>query len=302
MKTHRYLVVWLLSICLVTACALAEANPASKFPPPSVVVTDDKQAETRNPSSTALPSRPHITATITNLASTASPEPTNAPTEAPEVCTPLEDIPLSQLLDTIVNPYSPPPPGSDDPHQGVDFADLYGTERIAIPGRQVNAVLSGKVVLVITDRFPYGNAVMVETGIPDIPIDFLSALPTPAPTPERKAALSCPEDIPNPTMDETQRSLYLLYAHLQDPPTLKTGDLVSCGGKIGSIGSSGNALNPHLHLEARLGLSGQGFPSMAHYDSRATPEEMHAYCLWRISGIFQLVDPHTILDISLTDR
>ncbi len=93
----------------------------------------------------------------------------------------------------IVNPFAPPPYGSDDPHQGVDFAELFGTQRIAIPGRQVNAVLSGRVAAVISDRFPYGNAVIVETLIRDLPTGATAGLPTPAPTPQRKAALTCPE-------------------------------------------------------------------------------------------------------------
>ena len=64
-----------------------------------------------------------------------------------------------------------------------------------------------------------------------------------------------------------------------------------CGQAIGSVGMSGNALNPHLHLEVRVGPAGIRLESMAHYDTSATAQEMANYCRWRVSGLFQLVDP-----------
>ena len=67
---------------------------------------------------------------------------------------------------------------------------------------------------------------------------------------------------------------------------------------------SGNALNPHLHLEARVGPAGTRLDSMAHYDSSASPAEMAAYCLWRVSGAFQRINPLQLLlynsSVSLT--
>ena len=58
---------------------------------------------------------------------------------------------------------------------------------------------------------------------------------------------------------------------------------------------SGNALNPHLHIEARIGPSDASFSSLAHYDASATIEEMQNYCLWRISGLFRVLDPLQVL-------
>jgi murein DD-endopeptidase MepM/ murein hydrolase activator NlpD len=91
------------------------------------------------------------------------------------------------------------------------------------------------------------------------------------------------------------RSLYVLYAHLQEPPSLKLSDAINCGRELGAIGDSGNALNPHLHVEVRIGPTGAKFPGMAHYDTSATSEEMANYCLWRVSGLFQLLDPMPLL-------
>jgi murein DD-endopeptidase MepM/ murein hydrolase activator NlpD len=265
---------------LITACSSGSTPVGTTSPASTETAT---QAGSSTPQPTRLEPSPAVTETVT---STLPP-----PTPTKEVCSPLAEIPLSQLQEMIVNPFAPPPSGSDDPHQGVDFGELFGTQRIAVPGRQVNAVLPGTVAALINDRFPYGNAVIVETWIGDLPAWAAADLPTAAPTPQRKAALTCPKVHPTPAVDSDQQSLYLLYAHMQETPELRVGDNLTCGQKIGAIGSSGNALNPHLHLEARVGPSGAVFPGMSHYDSRATPEEMSAYCLWRTSGHFQLVDP-----------
>jgi hypothetical protein len=45
----------------------------------------------------------------------------------------------------------------------------------------------------------------------------------------------------------------------------------------------------------RLGPAGVRFSSLAHYDASATIEEMFNYCTWRVSGLFQLVDPMLLL-------
>jgi murein DD-endopeptidase MepM/ murein hydrolase activator NlpD len=284
MKRHKHLIVFLLIIFLTSACMPVEPSPS---PGASTAVPTQTMTGTAFPTRTLQVNQFDPSATTTQRVSTTQ-------TPIPPisgVCSPLLEVPISQLDEIIVNPFSPPPPGSDDPHQGVDFADLYGTERIAVSGRGVQAVLSGTVAAVIVDRFPYGNAILVETMIGDLPEALAGSLPTPAPTPERRAALTCPQDVPIPDWKTDQRSLYLLYAHLLEPPVLQPGDSLTCGQDIGTIGSSGNALNPHLHLEARIGPSTARFASMAHYEARATSQEMASYCLWRTSGIFQLVDP-----------
>jgi murein DD-endopeptidase MepM/ murein hydrolase activator NlpD len=161
----------------------------------------------------------------------------------------------------------------------------------------VQAVLEGQVALVVSGRFPYGNAVLVETPLDSLPPDWLEALDLPsAPAiPQTINALTCPTPAAPVELDSEQRSLYLLYAHMLEPPSLQAGDGVSCGQVIGAIGSSGNALNPHLHLEVRVGPAGARFPGMAHYDASARPEEMSAYCQWRVSGSFVTFDPLLLL-------
>ncbi|NMB89064.1 MAG: M23 family metallopeptidase, partial [Chloroflexi bacterium] len=180
---------------------------------------------------------------------------------------------------------------------GVDLADMRGEERIAYAGLPVHLVLSGRVAGVILDRFPYGNAVLVETSLEDLPAGWAAALqlPTPAPTLETHSSLTCPSGYSPASWDASRRALYLLYAHLQAAPLVQPGESVACGQVIGAIGDSGNALAPHLHLEARLGPAGAQFASLAHYDDTASLEEMENYCTWRISQLFQLIDPFTLL-------
>ena len=160
----------------------------------------------------------------------------------------------------------------------------------------MQAALGGQVAGVIADRFPYGNAVMVETRLQDLPPGWVEALALPTALPQALSnpALTCPAAT-TPYIQEEPRSLYVLYAHLQDLPKVQPGQTLACGDELGAVGQSGNALNPHLHFEVRLGPAQARFGSLAHYDNSATPEEMGLYCLWRVSGIFQLLDPLALL-------
>ncbi len=185
--------------------------------------------------------------------------------------------------------------GSDNPHQGVDLAVVQ--DGVALSGEEVFTVLEGVVAAVISDRFPYGNALIIETLLEALPTDLLDALhlPTPMPTLAPHPSLTCPP-LPGHVMNwGVGRSLYLLYAHLRQAPQVSLGERLACGVSIGQIGQSGNALNPHLHLELRVAPSGIRFESIAHYDTRASSIEMANYCLWRVSGLFQPIDAMQLL-------
>jgi murein DD-endopeptidase MepM/ murein hydrolase activator NlpD len=262
--------------------------------PPTLLELTSGLTETITPSRTSSPT---IQATLT------IPAPTTTPTPAPMFCSPLEGIPLEELPDCITNPFLPPRPGSDDPHQGVDYSILETNANIAVAGHPVQAVLGGQVAAIICDRFPYGNAILIEIPLDTLPINWLNALqiPTPAPLQDNHSALTCPGLNLHESAGGTSgsdRSLYILYAHLKEVLTYHVRDPIQCGQTLGAIGDSGNALNPHLHLEIRVGPSGYQFTSMAHYDSSATPEEMANYCTWRVSGLFQVIDPMKLLSIS----
>lgn len=277
-----------MGVLVLSACQ-ARGELASFSPPLTEQVTPTLPAAasaTPSPSPTHLPTR-----------TSTAPPPTSTPPPAAQLCSPLEGYSLAEMPSLVSNPYNPPPPGSDDPHQGIDLADRAAGSGIALAGRQVRAVLAGSVAAVIQDRFPYGNALLVETPTEGLPADWIEALrlSEPASPWQPNPALSCPDVLPKNWGEGS--SLYLLYAHLQDAPAYQTGDIVSCGQGIGAVGESGNALNPHLHLEARLGPAGAVFSSLAHYDNRATPEEMDQYCTWRVGGIFRPVDPLKLLSL-----
>jgi murein DD-endopeptidase MepM/ murein hydrolase activator NlpD len=219
------------------------------------------------------------------------------------VCSPLEDITLEELgqPDLLKNPFDPPRPGRDDGHHGADFAYWSRGARTTMQGLPVHAVLAGRVAGVLPDRPPYGNTVIIETPLEALPEalseSLLPLLPAAQPTLTPDSSLFCP---PDPVLyDAPRRSLYLLYAHLDTPSTLQAGQNVTCGQPVGQVGTTGKSVNFHLHLETRVGPSGAAFPTMAHYETSASPEEMSAYCTWRVSGLFQLVDPMALFPAAL---
>lgn len=286
-------IIFLLVVGFVTACSnsqnktLVDASDADTTMVPRITQT---YTRTITPTISNTPT-PKLPAEFPTAARSATPFPKS------QVCSPLSGIPLEELNNQVVNKFNPPEPGSDDPHQGIDYAILDQAYQIALPGHPVQATLNGKVVAVIEDRFPYGNAVMIETNLSQLNPTMINQLilPTPGPSLLPHPSLTCPETGLLTNIHSENRSLYLLYAHLQSPPAIRVGDNVECGDIIGAIGDSGNALNPHMHLEARIGPSGFLFPGLAHYETRAKPEEMEAYCIWRVSGFFQLLDPGLIL-------
>jgi murein DD-endopeptidase MepM/ murein hydrolase activator NlpD len=159
--------------------------------------------------------------------------------------------------------------GSDERHQGVDFSHYSRKGFKTIEGEPVQAVLAGEVSAVIKDRVPYGNMVMIETSANHLPMNLRDALGV-----------------------AEGESLYILYAHLGNESKLNHGDHVECGQVIGEVGLTGyNIVNPHLHLETRLGSSGVFFESMAYYTTSATNQEMDNYRRWRMSGEFRHFDP-----------
>ena len=265
---------------LLAGCLTVRETIAS----PTQAVTLPAVQATLLPSATSMPTATAYAPTVT-------------PTPGPWLCSPLQGISLDQMGNLISNPFHPPPPGSDDPHQGVDLAIRARDSQVALAGNPVQAALPGRVAMVTRDRFPFGNAVILETPLDTLPADFWSgaAIPTPAPTLGLHSALTCPPGPPPVIPDASQRSLYVLYAHLAAPADLKPGDSQACGQVFGAVGMSGNALNPHLHFETKVGPSGLRIDSMAHYEASASLDEMRNYCLWSISGLFQLVDPLKIL-------
>lgn len=281
---------WALACCaLLAACAAA---PVSATPVPSSAIPVTKIPIPNSTEATVLPTaQPSPTPTI-------APSATPLPTRVFSLCSPLEGVSLQELPGLVAgNTYQTPMPARDSGHPGVDFAFYSHGDRKTMLGLPLLAAMNGVIAAVLPDRYPYGNAVILEVALESIPHSWQAALNWPVEsipiTPDPR--LTCPDPLILPAWNVAHRSLYLMYGHLRQPSPLKVGDAVSCGQVVGEAGTSGASVNTHLHFEARLGPSGARFSSMGHYDTHTTAEERGNYCLWRVSGWFQVIDPLPLL-------
>ena len=264
----RKLVVSVLGILLLTACASNTAEPQAS---PTIQIT--LEVKSTEPVETIPP--PTATRTPTTIIQNVdSPTPTSDATPIPslQLCSPLEIHPLEELPEIIGDPYDPPRPGREERHHGIDFGYYHYQDRDSMLGEAVQSILPGTAASVLDGQYPYGNMLIVESTRSDLPGDLLDKL----------------------ELTEEQ-SLYVLYAHLDQPPMVALGERVVACQELGVVGMSGNTDIPHLHIETRLGPAGQVFESMRFYDTSATQEELDSYVLWRTSGIFQHFDPLVIV-------
>jgi len=229
---------------------------------------------------------------------------TPIPTVLPiSIFSPLTNYSMDELVKMVSNPYNPPASGSDDPHQGVDFSVIDQSLQIALKGEDIQAVIGGSVVMSMKDRFPYGNAVLIETSYEKLPAEWIQYLEkNPTPTAFGNITpLSCPSGWDEPVETSKNLSLFVLYAHMDNEPEFEEGDIVESGDGIGKMGESGNTLAPHLHLEMRYGFSESLQGSMGHYNVNSSEDEMKNYCRWRVSGWFRTINPINLLLISTRD-
>jgi murein DD-endopeptidase MepM/ murein hydrolase activator NlpD len=278
MQRYRYFVVLFLF-------TLASCSGASVF-----------ANSTNTPTPTALPPTETLTPT---------PAPTSTPTVTPTppviVYSPLDGLDFDQLNQIISNPFKMPDPEWDDGHPGVDLAFYDFGDLKTMVGLPIHAVLGGTVAAVVDNRNPYGNMMIIETPLTTVPSGWVESVPIPtlAPTQVSNGSLTCPDSGPSPTFDTSgARSLYLLYAHMENPPQFKVGDAITADEVIGNVGDTGQSSGPHLHFETRIGPADARFTTIAHKDTSATPEEMYNYCVWRISFWFEPFDPLKLLKLS----
>jgi murein DD-endopeptidase MepM/ murein hydrolase activator NlpD len=277
------------SLLLLTACA--QASPQNPGHIPLATSTASTMAENSilTPLSATLTPDVRVNRLYVPAVSGSDPDQPTSPLSPPlmssitsdevvasspfEICSPLLSIPLEELAQVVSAPYSPPPTGSDERHQGVDFAYYHRGGRLSILGDGVQSVLAGRVAGLVIDRYPYGNTLIVETPASELP-----------------GALRETLDL------VTGESLYLLYAHMETPPNFQMGAWVEVCQLLDTVGKSGNAGVAHLHLEARLGPADSRFTSMAYYIESASDEERQAYRLWRTSGVYRSFDPLLLFD------
>jgi murein DD-endopeptidase MepM/ murein hydrolase activator NlpD len=234
--------------------------PSSPTYPPEATTTREP---TQSPTQTPLEPTHTAQATVT---------PTEELAPAFQICSPLAIYPLQELPEIISDPYRPPPPGKDARHQGVDFSHYRRGDLLTIEGVEVQSVLPGTVAVSLVDSWPYGNLLILET-----PAEWL------------------PTDLKNRLGMTEGESLYLLYAHLLEPPQFSLGDSVNACQYLDKVGKSGNAVEAHLHFETRIGPGGVVFPEMRYYRTDASDAARAAYLRWRTSGDFRHFDPMELL-------
>ncbi|KUK97579.1 MAG: hypothetical protein XE06_0342 [Anaerolineaceae bacterium 46_22] len=279
-------------------CLLIMTIFLSACQPQVVTSTALPPANTVEPTAAPLPTQ---TMSRTSQQPTQTMEMPTSTTHAFRVCCPLEEETLETLPSILVNPLVIPAFGRDDGHHGLDFSYYRRGTRESIQGIEVYAILSGTISLTLPDEIPYGNTIIIETPLSELPgplQDKLKSLYQPIPENVQYQG-ECPEISP-PTLTENL-SVYHLYAHLENSPSFQKGDLINCGVQLGTVGNSGRSSNHHLHLETRLGPSGADLGDMAFYETKYTEAQRANYCLWRMSGYFQLFDPYLIFNAWLAD-
>ena len=280
-------------LVLLTAFSALLISGCSGIPDTTGTPTPAAQIPTASVTPTATP-------VPTN---TLQPSPTTTPTFEPinRVCSPLKGIELRDLHSITSQSFAPPASYKDDGHPAVDLAFFTFKGLPTVLGHPVQSILSGTVIMVLNDRFPYGNAILIETPIELLSAELLSAISLPTPIPQDNIDLVQPcasdplfKEMPPILMSESNRSIYILYGHLLEKPEIEIGARVTCGDEIGKVGNSGNSAAEHLHLETRYGPSDAQFGVVSMYAPESTTEERYRYCIWTSSGKFQPFDPASL--------
>ncbi len=291
----RKLWFFFIGLILFSSCVPGSNQPFSPSPEPNNSSTPSPTVSISEPSTeitkTFIPSQ-----TPTPLVTAFDIQPSPSPNPNPELMihSPLKDIEIQDLHLIISNPFDMPVIGKDDGHHGVDFAFYQFKDFGNINHHPVQAIFSGKVAATTENLPPYGNMLVIESSgdILNHPYaeDLIYTLPLTEYSPSPQ--LSCPAGLTLPSnIDLSNLSVYLLYAHLEEKPRFSIGDPIFSGEEIGLVGNTGMSGNPHLHLEFRVGPANFQFDSMGHYDTSLSQEQITSYCIWRVSGWFNPMDP-----------
>ncbi len=211
----RFLALFLIFGGILAACAA----PAATRQPPTLRPTAVATAPLPTPRPTPAPPRPSPTAT-------APPPPTSAPTATPAEGALGWRFPLRRPIappgDSAIAPTYPF--GSDyhglrPLHRGVDMLNPQGTPVLAAADGVV--VFAGEDLATPVGPMAnfYGQAVVLEHHLP-----------------------------------AQAEPVFTLYGHLASI-AVRVGRTVRAGQRLGTVGSRGVAIGPHLHFEVRLGAN-----------------------------------------------
>lgn len=212
-----------------------------------------------------------------------APTPLPQPTETPAprisaVCTPLADHRIADLLLLyLTQPFIPPQGANRETgHHGLDFAYYHGGPTGGhIDGTVIESVLDAQVAGLGFNAV-YGYYLVTETPAQQLPAQLIELYEM-----------------------QPDQSLYVLYGHMQADAPFALGQPVGCGEFVGRVGDSGSRLfltDPHLHIETRVGLSGQQLSEMDYYVAEASEAQQAEYIRWRTSDDFRLADPTYLLE------
>lgn len=260
--------VLLSGLVLLSSCTNGQDESPVFYPSETPILNVIIPTSTKTPLPTGTLT-PIFTVTDTPVFDTETPIPVF------EICSPLSEQTLQEISEIVSDPYNPPPIGKDNRHQGTDLSYYRRKDRNTIEGEIVQSLFAGQVVAVVEDQPPYGNMVIVETVADDLFTEFV-----------KKYEIG------------ENESLYVLYAHFRSPPIVSLGEMINCGQPLGEVGATGyNIVNPHLHIETRIGKSRHIFiDGMAYYDTSTNEEERSSYELWRMSGEFRHFDPMSLIN------
>jgi murein DD-endopeptidase MepM/ murein hydrolase activator NlpD len=260
--------VLLSGLILLISCSHVQAES------PGIYSSETPTLKVISPTSTKVP-LPTETLTPMSTVTNTPVLDTKTPIPVFEICSPLAEQTLQEIFEIVSDPYDPPPMGKDNRHQGTDLSYYRRKDRNTIEGETVQSMFAGRVVAVVKDQLPYGNMVIIETVRNDL----------------------LPEIVEKFGFVENE-SLYVLYAHFRNPPIIGLGETINCGQPLGEVGATGyNIVNPHLHIETRIGKSRYIFlDGMAYYDTSTNENERSSYELWRMSGEFRHFDPMSLIN------
>ena len=257
--------------CFLTGCQSSDATTPDLEP--TVWKTNIPASESSRP-------LPVFSATYEPTAVMKPLPPVPLPVERPTansfgICSPLAMESIDELFEIVSDPYKPPPENrAEERHHGVDFSHYARKDVRSIEFEPAQSILDGTVAAKIVDRNPYGNMVIIESKYDIMPSDFSELIGL-----------------------DPKSSLYVLYAHLAEPSGIDLHDEIQCGQVIGEVGKTGyNIVNPHLHLEIRIGPPDIIFEEMAFYTTTASQVEMDSYKRWRTGGEFKHIDPMLVFE------
>jgi hypothetical protein len=174
-------VIFVCTILVMLLAVSCEKNPITIQTTPTSIKPVISQIPTLEP--TSVP-------TITQI------PPTPTQTLVNRFWSPLKGIGLDELRLVTSQEFNKPTPFIESGHPALDFSFYQYREFTTFERFPIQAILPGKVILVIHDRWPYGNMILIETQLDQISPGLLKTIPIPTSLPAGSYSLDarCPTE------------------------------------------------------------------------------------------------------------